>query len=62
MKDVKSFRINSSTILDSYVHLSSSLSTMINILPNENKIHLKFIEKDDDAKFKLIKQKGFYPY
>lgn len=61
MEIYKSLNINSFSIICSYAHLSSSLAKLIENLPDEKKILMKSI-CDDEAKFKLICEKGFYPY
>ena len=61
MEIFKSLNINNINIMDSYAHLTSSLSKLIENLPDERKIALKTIT-DDPEKFKLINKKGFYPY
>lgn len=61
MEIFKSLNINNISIMDSYAHLTSSLSKLIENLPDERKIALKTIT-DDPVKFKLINKKGFYPY
>ena len=61
MEIFKSLNINNICIMDSYAHLSSSLSKLISNLPDDKKITLKTIT-DDPEKFDLINKKGFYPY
>ena len=57
----KTLNIDNICIMDSYAHLSSSLSSLISNLPDDKKIYLKKITSDPE-KFKLINEKGFYPY
>ena len=61
MEIYKSLNMNNICIMDSYTHLSSSLSKLITNLPEDKKITLKTITNDPE-KFKLINEKGFYPY
>ena len=61
MEIFKSLNINNICIMDSYAHLSSSLSSLIDNLPDEKKVALQTIT-DDPEKFELINKKGFYPY
>ena len=63
MEVFKCLNINSFVILDSYAHLSSSLSKLIENLPEERKQRLRSILKpDQEHLFPLICQKGQYPY
>ena len=61
MEIYKSLNIDNICIMDSYAHLSSSLSTLIENLPDNKKITLKTITNDPEN-FLLINKKGFYPY
>ena len=61
MEIYKSLNINTFNIICSYAHLSSSLAKLIENLPDEKKVLMKSI-CNDEAKFKLICEKGFYPY
>ena len=61
MEIFKSLNINNICIMDSYAHLSSSLSKLISNLPDDKKLTLKTITNDPE-KFELINKKGFYPY
>ena len=61
MEIYKTLNIDNICIMDSYAHLSASLSSLISNLPDDKKINLKSITSDSE-KFKLINEKGFYPY
>ena len=61
MEIFKSLNIDNICIMDSYAHLSSSLSTLIENLPDNKKITLKTITNDPEKSL-LINKKGFYPY
>ena len=61
MKIYKSLNINNICIMDSYAHLTSSLSSLIKNLPDDKKTSLRKITNDNE-KFQLINEKGFYPY
>lgn len=62
MQIYKVLNFDNISITDSYAHLTSSLSTLIENLPDSKKIFLKTISGDNLEKFKLINKKGFYPY
>ena len=57
----KSLNINNICIMDSYAHLTSSLSSLIKNLPDDKKTTLRKITNDNE-KFQLINEKGFYLY
>jgi len=57
----KCININNFVVIDSYAHLSSSLSTLLENLPDDKKINLKTITSDP-SKFDLLMKKGLYPY
>ena len=61
MEIYKSLNIDNICIMDSYAHLSSSPSTLIENLPDNKKFNLKTITNDPE-KFLLINKKGFYTY
>ena len=61
MEIYKSLNIDNICIMDSYAHLTSFLSSKIKNLPEDRKTTLRKITNDDE-KFKLINEKGFYPY
>lgn len=61
-ENFKSFNVGNLNFLDSFAFMSSGLGKLIENVPDKDKNYLKYLSKNDEDIFKIMKMKGQFPY